>query len=125
MMPHPKEAASDVYEISDLMSNVTLLEVFVDDGIELTYNFTQAHLLQVSRAMIHGINKFFPPPEVTGHNGGYPISENKLANHDGLWDHIKEILGWIMDGEMFTICLPPKNHRNSQIPPQKKETQTT
>ena len=77
-------------------------------SLHLTDDLAQDHLLQVSHAMIHGINTVFPPLEVTGHNGGEPISENKLAKHDGLWDQIKEILGWIKDIANFTICMPPK-----------------
>ena len=49
-----------------------------------------------------------PPPTVTGHNGGDPISEKKLTKLEGLWSHIKEILGWIIDGTNYTIYLPDK-----------------
>ena len=108
MMPLPQEVTNDVDEILDLLSNGILLEVFVYYSIALTDDFTQAQLLQVSREMLHGINTVFPPPEVTGHNGGDPISENKVSNHNRLWDHIKEILIWIIDGANFKICLPPK-----------------
>ena len=89
MMTLPHEPTTDVDEISDLLSNVNLLEVFVDGFIILTDDLSQYHLLQVSRAMLHGINMVFPQPKVTGYNGVDPISENKLSNHDGLWDHIK------------------------------------
>ena len=108
MMPPIQEAATNVDEISDLMYNVTLLEVFVDDLITLTDNLSQSHLLQLSCVMLHGINTVFPLLEVTYHNGGDPIPEKKLSNIDEIWDHIKEILGWIMDGENLTICLPTK-----------------
>ena len=51
----------------------------------------------------------FPPPlTVTGHNGGDPISEKKLAQLEGQWDYVKEILGWIIDGKRHTITLPEK-----------------
>ena len=75
IMPPPQEAATDVDVISDIMYNVTLLEVFVDDFIALTDDLTQYHLLQVSRVMLHGINTVFPLLEVIGHNGGDPIIE--------------------------------------------------
>ena len=81
----------------------------------------------MSCAIIHEINTVLPPSEVTGHNGGYPIPENKLAKMDGLWYHIKEILGWIMDGANFIIRLTPKkaeNCRNCQIPSQNNKAQT-
>ena len=56
--------------------------------------------------MLHGIHSIFPPPSVTGHNGGDPISEKKLVKKDGLWLYQKEILGWLIDGKNFTIKLP-------------------
>ena len=70
------------------MPNVTL-EVFVDDFIALTDELTQAHILQVYRSMLHGITAVFTPPEVTDPNEGYIISEKRLVNLGGLWDHIK------------------------------------
>ena len=51
---------------------------------------------------------YSPPPSITGHKGGDPIFEKKLAQLEGQWDHVKEILGWIMDGSRHTIALPPK-----------------
>ena len=57
---------------------VTLLEVYVNDFIAMSNNTSHAHLLQVSRIMIHGIHVIFPPPEVTGHNGFDPVSLSKM-----------------------------------------------
>jgi hypothetical protein len=57
--------------------------------------------------MINGIHSIFPPPEITSHSGGDPISEKKLLKGEGMWEHHKEILGWNMDGTNFTIQLPP------------------
>ena len=93
---------------SDLNSVMALIEVFVDDFIGCVDNVTQEKLLHTSRAMLHGIHSIFPPPKVTGHNGGDPISEKKLDKHEGMWAHVKEILGWILDGANFTIFLPPE-----------------
>ena len=45
MMPLPQEETTGVDEISDLLSNVTLLEVFVDDFIALKDELNQAHFL--------------------------------------------------------------------------------
>ena len=58
--------------------------------------------------MLHGIHSIFPPTILTGNNGGDPISEKKLDKHEGMWAHVKEILGWILDGANFTIFLPPE-----------------
>ena len=79
----------------------------MDDFIACTDNITQDHILQLSRAMLHGIHTVFPPTKVTKHNGGDPISEAKLDKLEGLWDHAKEILGWLINGANFTIQLPP------------------
>jgi hypothetical protein len=88
--------------------NTTILEVFVDDFVCATNNLTTKHLRQVSRAMVNGIHAIFPPPEVTGHPGGDPVSEKKLAKREGVWDFCKEILGWDFDGKNYTIQLPPE-----------------
>ena len=92
----------------DLTSFTTLIEVYVDDYIGCIDTIAREHILRVSRAMLHGIHSIFPPPAQTGHNGGDPISEKKLQQLEGQWDHVKEILGWIIDGQKHTIALPPK-----------------
>ena len=102
----PKNFAS--LPLKDLTSTVSLLEVFVDDFIGCTDNISRDHLLNFTRAMLHGVHSIFPPPSITGHNGGDPISEKKLDQLDGLWANVKEILGWIIDGANFTIYLPEK-----------------
>ena len=84
-----------------------LIEVFVDDFIATTNNGSHDHLKHLSRAMLHGIHSVFPPPEKSGHNGPEPISEKKLEEGEGTWTTTKEILGWLVDGTMFTVQLPP------------------
>lgn len=86
----------------------TLLEVYVDDFIAMSNDIRHTHLLQISRAMLHGVHAIFPPPTITGHNGHDPIAENKLNNGDGTWEFQKEILGWILEGLNGTIQLPLK-----------------
>ena len=95
-------------QTADLQTFATLIEVYVDDYIGAIDNITQENILRVSRAMLHGIHSVFPPPNITGHNGGDPISQKKLDQLEGQWDYIKEILGWIIDGSRHTIALPPK-----------------
>ena len=97
----PKEAI-------DMANTMDLIEVFVDDFIGCTDNLTRSHLVKFTRAMMHGMHSIFQPPSVTGHTGGDPISEKKLKQLEGLWEHIKEILGWILNGANYTICLPEK-----------------
>jgi hypothetical protein len=83
-----------------------LVEVYVDDFIGVTNNMEPQHLQHFGRAMLHGIHSLFPPPAITGHDGGDPISEKKMQKGDGQWAHIKEILGWEFNGKDFTIQLP-------------------
>ncbi len=111
--PHPFESKMlptdfNSLPLFDLHSTLTLIEVFVDDFIGCTDNISQEHLLNVSRAMLHGIHSIFPPNDITGHLGGDPISEKKLEKLEGLWASIKEILGWFIDGANYTITLPPE-----------------
>ena len=87
---------------------ITLQEVFVDDFIGCTNTLTKDHLTQTSRAMINGIHSIFPPPEITTHPGGDPVSEKKLDKGEGTWAFTKEILGWDINGKDFTLQLPPK-----------------
>ena len=85
---------------------ITIMEVFVDDFIGTTNSTDNTQIRQLSRAMLHGIHSVFPPQNLTGHEGGDPISEKKLNQGDGTWSTSKEILGWEFDGEAYTIRLP-------------------
>ena len=84
-----------------------LVEVFVDDFIGTTNNISKEHLEHFSRAMIFGVHSIFPPPEVLGRQGKDPVSQNKMNQGEGKWDYTKEILGWMIDGEYFTLQLIP------------------
>jgi hypothetical protein len=98
--------------LADLSLVITLIEVFVDDFIACTNSMARETILKITRAMLHGIHSIFPPRDVTGHKGGDPISEKKLEKLEGLWQHTKEILGWIIDGANYTIQLPrPKSKK--------------
>ena len=84
----------------------TIIEVYVDDFIAGSNVIDRLHLQHVSRAMLHGIHAIFPPPSVTKHCGEDPISKGKLEKGEGVWEIVKEILGWIFNGEEYTIQLP-------------------
>jgi hypothetical protein len=92
-----------------------LIEVYVDDFIAGTNNLNPPHLLQLSRAILHGIHSIFPPPSISQHCGGDPISEKKMKQGDGRWEYQKEILGWILDGKSYTIFLPPDKSKKIQV----------
>ena len=85
-----------------------LFEIYVDDFIGATNDLSINNLTRLSRGMLHGIHTIFPPPNVTGHCGFDPISESKLNKGEGQWAYSKEILGWVFDGQNFTITLPPE-----------------
>jgi hypothetical protein len=85
----------------------SLLEVYVDDFIGLIHATDPDLVRHYSRALLHGIHSVFPPPDVTGHHGGDPISRKKMLAGDGVWAVRKEILGWMFDGITRTIELPP------------------
>ena len=72
---------------------VTLLELYVNDFIAMIKKMSNAHHLQISRAMLHGVHAIFPPPAVTGHNGFGPGALYKQDKGEGTWEHVKEILG--------------------------------
>jgi hypothetical protein len=79
--------------------------VYVDDFIGVAVENKEGTLLgRMARSIMHGIHSVFPPPEVTGHTGGKdPVSLKKLEKGDGQWHHLKEILGFIIDGDAKTI----------------------
>ena len=81
-------------------------EVYVDDFCCGTNNLDPTNLRHTSRAILHGIHTIFPPTKITNHKGGDPISEKKMDQGDGTWMFSKEILGWIINGQDFTIYLP-------------------
>ena len=89
-------------------SDITEIEVYIDDFCVMTNVLDDAHLRRLSRCMIHGIHSVFPPPNITNHCGADPISEKKLAEGEGTWAFKKEILGWEFDGLNATITLPSK-----------------
>ena len=85
-----------------------MLEVYVDDYLQLAQTKEPEVLRHCSRALLHGIHSVFPPPAVTGHNGGDPVSVKKLKAGEGLWEVRKDILGWMMDGATRCIELAEK-----------------
>ena len=85
---------------------LTKMEVYVDDFIGFTNDIREQNLTRWSRAILHGVHSIFPPPTVTSHSGGDPVSLKKLKQEEGRWEVEKEILGWIFNGKDYTIRLP-------------------
>ena len=84
-----------------------LLEVYVDDFIGVLHSDDLEVLRHATRAMLHGIHSVFPPP-ASGLPEDDPISYKKLLAGDGIWAVRKEVLGWIFDGILRTMELPPE-----------------
>ena len=62
---------------------LTIIEVYVDDFIAATNRLSLGELRHISRAMLHGIHAIFPPPSITKHCGGDPVSEKS-------WRRVRE-----------------------------------
>jgi hypothetical protein len=80
------------------------VDVFVDDFVGLA----QKHKNCVRRTLLEAVNEVFwhlsPSDSPTWQE---PVSIKKLLEGDGSWSIIKLVLGWILDTESLTICLPP------------------
>jgi hypothetical protein len=77
---HPMEnymMSHNIQQHNNHTTNIDLIEVYVDDFISMTNDLRDEHLLQLSRAILHGIHCIFPPPSISNHCGGDPISEKK------------------------------------------------
>ena len=102
----PMEASTyDRLNTDDFFFNPT--KIFVHYFIVATNNTIWSHLTQFSRAILHVINYTFPSPEVLGHQGEYPIPQNKLKQGEGIRETTNEFLGCLLDGSKFTIHLMP------------------
>jgi len=92
------------------------MEVYVDDYCTMMQTSDVTQLRQISHALLIAIHDVFPPPPVTEHSGGDPISNKKLLEGEGQWDVRKEILGWILM-ELGAVLNPHRQirfhyHRN-------------
>ena len=59
-------------------NSTNTIDVYVDDFIATTNNYSKHNITQMSRAILFGIHSIFPPPKITNHTGGDPVSEKKL-----------------------------------------------
>jgi hypothetical protein len=84
------------------------IKVYVDDyilGVLEDRNLTLVK--RVAGAALYGIHSVFPPPRITGHEGGKdPISEKKLSKGDAKFQEGKIILGFLFNGTYRTVQLP-------------------
>jgi hypothetical protein len=84
--------------------------VYVDDYILAAVENKERTLIKrMARATLLAIHSVFPPPEVTGHEGGKDsISRKKLDKGDAIMTRVQEILGFTLEGLARTVTLPPK-----------------
>jgi hypothetical protein len=92
-----------------------VFEDYVDDFIAMAQTTNQLELQHLSRSLLHAVHSVFPPPAVTNHSGEESISMKKLLQGDGLWEHRKEILGWLFDGATRCIELPSDKQDRIQV----------
>ena len=55
-----------------------VMEVYVDNFCTMVQTEDPHHLRHLSRSLLHAIHVVFPPPEVSGLDGGDPISNKKM-----------------------------------------------
>ena len=58
----------------------------MDDFVQMAQTSDRAALRHLIRALLHGVHRVFPPPEVTGHTGQDPVLLKKMMEGEGLWD---------------------------------------
>lgn len=79
-----------------------LVDVYVDDFIGLVIPTTKQHLDHVASGIMCAIHDVFPPDEDPSED---PISLKKLLQGEGSWDVVKDILGFVFDGNNKTVWL--------------------
>jgi hypothetical protein len=86
------------------------VDVFVDDFVGLA----QKHKQQVRCTLLEAVNEVFWPLSPSDPPKQQElVSIKNLLEGDGSWSTIKRVLGWILDMESLTICLPP--HRVERL----------
>jgi hypothetical protein len=95
------------------------VDVFVDDFVGLA----PKHQNCVWRTLLEAVDEvFWPLSPSDSPTRQEPVSTKKLLVRDGSWSTNKLVLGWILDTESLTICLPPHHVEHlweilDEIPP--------
>ncbi|EJK43807.1 hypothetical protein THAOC_37712 [Thalassiosira oceanica] len=74
-----------------------LIEVYMDDFIAAAQAKSPEELKHISRAVLHAIHDVFPEGLLSPED--QPVSVKKILKGEAQWSALKEILGWIFDGE--------------------------
>ena len=94
-------------------------DVFVDDFIGAAQNSHPCrvpidNLRCVRQILLHAIDDVFRPLTPTAPpSRREPVSIKKLRAGDCSWGTVKLVLGWILDTDNLTVCLPP--HRIQRL----------
>ena len=81
-----------------------LIEVYMDDFITAAQAQSAEQLQHLSRAVLHAIHDVFP--ENLYAEKDQPVSEKKIKKGEAKWETLKEVLGWLFDGQQKSIQLP-------------------
>ena len=79
-----------------------MIEVYVDDFISLARATSQAQLDHVANSVMTGVHDVFPEDKVDKND---PLSLKKLLKEEGMWDVVKNILGFTFDGDKKAMWL--------------------
>jgi hypothetical protein len=84
------------------------INIYLDDYIlAVVEDAARTLLRRITRATLYGVHSIFPPPEITEHERGKdPISVKKLEKGDATFMPKKLILGFVVNGELWSVQLP-------------------
>jgi hypothetical protein len=110
----PEDPVKDLMKITEVPlqgrtdTPTKLLQVYVDDFCHAATQSTDSiHIPTLRRAAIHGIDALFPPPLVYNHKGGKEsISWKKMAQGDGNFATMKEMIGFLFNSVKRIVRLP-------------------
>jgi hypothetical protein len=79
-----------------------LIDVYVDDFIGLVIPTCKQHMDHVANGVMCAVHEVFPPDADPAED---PISLKKLLQGEGSWDVVKDILGFVFNGDDKTVWL--------------------
>ena len=88
-----------------------MVEVYVDDFILLARATSKAQLDHVANSVMSGVHDVFPADTVDATD---PLSLKKLLKEEGMWDIMKNILGYTFEGKRKAMWLE-KDKRDAII----------
>ena len=99
------------HRIKSSVTYTNIVEVFVYDFIAETNNPSLSHLTHFSMAILHKLHSIPLPPNITKHRGQDLLLQGNIAQGEGTWATMKEILGCNIDGNFFNLQLMPEKFK--------------